>query len=191
MTYGTPALSFFFFTSPFPSTGTWCKSKELFLLFFCFFSLMHFTLRPYLKAFPSSTFESVLPTKSGFVSTGGHALMRLKMGPENLEHCTTYGWILFLRHRPRQDRLLQILCLPLRFETLLRGWGGRRVTFTFPQAESIFCPNLFPLVCKNYSEEKKSFAFCLVWRSFKFFKIPSDSSWMSCACVSKCTAEDA
>lgn len=109
---------------------------------------MHFTFRPYLKAFPSSTLRQCFPTKSGFISTGGHALIRLKMGTENQEHYTTYGWILSLLHSPLQDQLLQILRLPLSFKTLLR-----RLTFVFfPRGKSIFCPNLFLLVCKITAE---------------------------------------
>lgn len=116
--------------------------------------LMHFTFRPYLKAFPSSTLRQCFPTKSGFISTGGHALIPLKMGTENQEHYTTYGWILSLLHSPLQDQLLQILCLPLSFKTLLR-----RLTFVYPRGKSISCPNLIPLVCKITARRKFSLWF--------------------------------
>lgn len=144
-------------------TRSWFKSKEF---FFFLFRCNAFHILALSQSFSLFHFEPVLPTESGFISTGGHALMRLNVGTENREHDATYGWILSLLHRPREDQLLQISCLPLGFKTLLWGRGGRRVTSTFPQGRSIFCPNLFPLVCKNEEKTPVASASCGVHSTF-------------------------
>lgn len=176
MTYGTPVLFIFFLREALHCSaadifsgaelGVGANQRNFSSFFFFLFRCNAFHILALSQSCSLFHFEPVLPTESGFISTGGHALMRLNVGTENREHDATYGWILSLLHRPREDQLLQISCLPLGFKTLLWGRGGRRVTSTFPQGRSIFCPNLFQLVCKNEEKNPVASASCGVHSAF-------------------------
>lgn len=155
--------------------GSCCKSKEFFLLFF---SLIHFTFRPYLKAFPISHFEPALPAKSGSASTGGHALMPLwkirstapPMG--GFGSCYTgSGRISCCKSR----------ALPPSFESpSLKDEEAGEWRSLFHN----FLPQ-FVSACsakkKSTARRKKSFGFCLVWRPFKIFP---NTPWLLRACMS-------